>query len=39
MSFLQWFGVILLLDDAADIGRFDRIHHWMIGAVLLLFGE
>lgn len=39
MTTVQLLGVLLLLSDGKDIGKFDRIHHWHIGAALLLFGK
>jgi hypothetical protein len=42
MNLLQWFGLILFLDELKrypqDIGKLDRIHHYQIGLALLLFG-
>ena len=35
---LKKIGVILLADDAADIGKLDRIHHWQIGLFLYALG-
>ena len=29
-------GLALLLDDIKDLGRFDRGHHWHVGAAMLL---
>jgi len=29
-------GAYLVLDDIDDLGEFDRIHHWQIGAAMLL---
>jgi hypothetical protein len=31
-------GAYLMLDDAKDFGRLDRLHHWQYGAALLLGG-
>jgi hypothetical protein len=28
-------GACLLLDDAQDIGKFDRLHHWQAGLGLM----
>jgi hypothetical protein len=27
-------GAAMMLDDARDVGRFDRLHHWQVGALL-----
>jgi len=27
-------GAAMMLDDARDVGRFDRLHHWQGGAFL-----
>jgi hypothetical protein len=27
-------GAAMMLDDARDVGRLDRLHHWQIGALL-----
>ena len=32
-------GEFLLHDDAHDIGRFDRLHHWQYGFIMALAGE
>ncbi len=29
-------GITTFLDDFQDFGRFDRIHHWHIGIILIL---
>ena len=29
------FGLTALADDAKDIGRFDRPHHWQVGFLLI----
>ncbi len=29
------FGLTALADDAKDIGRFDRPHHWHVGLLLI----
>ena len=39
MSFVQLIGALLVLSDIKDVGKFDRIHHWHLGAALLLFGQ
>lgn len=36
---LEFFGLLFLLHDFKDIGKFDRLHHWMLGAVMLLWPE
>ena len=28
-------GLYLIADDIEDIGEFDRVHHWQVGAALL----
>lgn len=28
-------GLALILDDAKDIGKFDRLHHWQLGATMI----
>lgn len=33
---LQILGAFLLGDDAEDIGKFDRVHHWQIGAAMIV---
>lgn len=35
-------GLILFLDDAiryGDFGKFDRLHHWHVGALLMYLGS
>ncbi|MHA2264584.1 MAG: hypothetical protein ACXAEN_19495 [Candidatus Thorarchaeota archaeon] len=32
---IQLFGAFLLGDDSADIGKFDRLHHWQLGAAMV----
>jgi len=27
-------GDIVMVDDGPDIGKFDRIHHWHVGAAI-----
>jgi hypothetical protein len=29
------FGLTALADDAKDIGKFDRFHHWQVGFLLI----
>ena len=29
------FGLTALADDAKDIGKFDRFHHWQVGLLLI----
>lgn len=36
VRFVQGLGLIALLHDRRDIGRFDRLHHWLLGAVMVL---
>jgi len=31
-------GASMLIDDIMDVGRFDRIHHWMWGVLLIIVG-
>ena len=31
-------GIPVLLSDFTDIGKFDRFHHWQLGALLILVG-
>ena len=31
-------GIVLLMDDAADYGQVDRLHHWQYGIPFLLGG-
>jgi len=31
-------GVVLVLTDLNDVGKVDRVHHWQIGAFLILLG-
>ena len=41
MTLMQFIGLMLLLHDSikhGDFGKFDRLHHWQIGAVLLVIG-
>jgi hypothetical protein len=38
-SVAKWIGEILVADYAKDIGKFDRIHHWQIGAALINLRE
>jgi hypothetical protein len=33
---LQLLGAYLVLDDIDDLGKLDRIHHWQIGAAMVL---
>ena len=32
---IQMFGAFLLGNDSADIGKFDRLHHWQLGAAMV----
>jgi hypothetical protein len=35
-------GLILLLDDSirhGDFGKFDRLHHWQVGALFMYLGS
>ena len=38
MTLMQFIGLIVLLHDIGDLGRLDRLHHWQIGAFLLVTG-
>ena len=38
MSFLQFIGLLLLLDDIRDIGKLDRLHHYHLGLALVFLG-
>ena len=29
-------GVSMIMDDIKDVGKIDRIHHWMIGLILVV---
>jgi len=31
-------GLAMVFDDLADYGRADRIHHWIVGIVLVAIG-
>jgi hypothetical protein len=31
-------GASMIVDDIADLGRFDRVHHWHWGLLLLVLG-
>ena len=33
---LRRLGVMLVMDDAKDVPRFDRVHHWHWGAIFYL---
>jgi len=35
---LEKLGEILLISDAKDIPRLDRLHHWQYGLLLALLG-
>lgn len=28
-------GAAALADDAGDLGRVDRVHHWLVGLILI----
>jgi hypothetical protein len=32
---IQMLGAFLMGDDSADIGKFDRLHHWQLGAAMV----
>jgi len=38
MTMITEFGKILLNDDAKDIGKLDRLHHWQYGFILTRLG-
>jgi len=31
-------GALAMIHDAKDFGRFDRIHHWLLGLVAFISG-
>jgi hypothetical protein len=31
-------GASMLIDDIMDVGKFDRVHHWMWGVILIIVG-
>ena len=35
MDMLGFLGLYLIADDIEDIGEFDRLHHWQVGAAML----
>lgn len=39
MTMITEFGKILLNDDAKDIGKLDRLHHWQYGFILARLGS
>ena len=36
---LREIGRILLEDDRKDIGKFDRLHHWHLGVILIAISQ
>jgi len=36
---IEGLGLLIFLHDVKDAGKFDRLHHWMLGAVMVLFPE
>lgn len=36
-TIIQIFGAFLIGDDSEDIGEFDRLHHWHVGAAMLAY--
>lgn len=42
MTLLQILGLFLFIDDTViryrDFLKFDRVHHWQIGAALIILG-
>ena len=34
----QFLGLVVMLSDLKDIGKFDRLHHWHLGALMILVG-
>jgi len=36
---IEWLGALLVLDDFKDLGRFDRLHHWLVGVAMLFKPE
>lgn len=39
LDFTSRVGEWLLRDDAKDIGKFDRAHHWHVGILMSLLAE
>ena len=37
-NIVKFIGALLMLSDIKDLGKFDRFHHWMLGAGLVIFG-
>jgi hypothetical protein len=31
-------GASMIMDDIMDFGKVDRVHHWLVGLVLLIAG-
>jgi len=38
MSLMRFIGVVLVLTDLQDLGKFDRLHHWQLGAAMVILG-
>lgn len=36
MDMLGFLGLYLIVDDIEDVGEFDRLHHWQVGAAILM---
>ena len=36
-TIIQIVGAFLLGDDSEDIGDFDGLHHWQVGAAMLAY--
>ena len=36
---IQGLGLLIFLHDAKDAGKFDRLHHCMLGAAMVLYPE
>lgn len=36
---IQGLGLLIFLHDASDVGKFDRLHHWMLGALMIVRPE
>lgn len=36
---IQSLGLLIFLHDAKDAGKFDRLHHWMLGIAMIFWPE
>jgi len=34
---IRLFGLACVLHDIRDVGKFDRLHHWMLGFSMVLW--